>query len=337
MGKRYNAPLSVIHRGDLQRILLNRVYAERVNVRLNHKVIRADSEFKARVQVTSGEWIEGDIVIAADGIKSDIRAQMAAEYGLKDYSTSTGDAAYRITIPRERLQDNKRALELIDSNAAVRWMGPGGHIMAYPIKNNQLYNMVMLHPQKPDAAEIESWTNKGDKEEMMEFYSEWNDLVRELLSYVPDGDIHEWTLNCHSPLPRWVENRCALIGDACHPMLPYVAQGAAQAIEDAAVLTVSLSLADDVDTALAVYEAVRKDRGEAIQNSANTTRTALHLPDGPEQEKRDKAIAGTGPNPDMWANRDWQDFMWGVDIMKETIENWDELAAQIRENLGGKR
>lgn len=330
VGKKYNAPLSVIHRGDLQRILLEGVYAEKVDVRLNHKVIKADPKFEARVQVTSGEWFEGDVIIAADGIKSDIRAQMAAEHGVKDRSTSTGDAAYRVVIPREKMQGDKRALELLDSDVGMRWMGPGGHIMAYPIKNNQMYNMVLLHPQKLNVEQTESWTNKGDKKEMLDFYKSWNDLVRDLLSYVPDGEINEWTLNTHRPLPRWIENKCALIGDSCHPMLPYVAQGAAQAIEDAGVLTVSLSLADDIPTALGVYEAVRKHRGESIQDSAATTRTALHLPDGPEQQQRDKAIGGTGPNPDLWADHEWQDFMWGVDVMRETIEDWGKLVAQVK-------
>lgn len=336
IGEKYKAPLSVIHRGDLQRILVEGVYAKKVDVRLKHKVIKADPEFKARVQVESGEWIEGDVVIAADGIKSDIRYQMASHHGVKDQSTCTGDAAYRVILPREKMQEDNRALGLLDSNSGTRWMGPGGHIMAYPIKNNAVYNMVLIHPQKPDAKNTESWTNKGDKREMMDFYKGWNDLVRKLLSSVPEGEINEWTLNSHRPLPHWIENKCALIGDSCHPMLPYVAQGAAQAIEDAAVLTVALSLAEDVPTALGVYEAVRKSRGEAIQNSAATTRQALHLPDGPEQEKRDKAIAGTGPNPDLWADHDWQDFMWGVDVMKDTLEDWGKWVAQVQgHHLGG--
>lgn len=301
-----------------------------MDVRLKHKVIKVDREFTARVQVELGEWIEGDVVIAADGIKSNIRRQMASRHGVKDRSISTGDAAYRVIIPREKMQGDKRALGLLNSNVGMRWMGPGGHIMAYPIKNNEVYNMVLIHPQKPDAENTESWTNKGDKTEMMEFYKGWNDLVRDLLSYVPEGEINEWTLNSHGPLPRWIQNECALIGDSCHPMLPYVAQGAAQAIEDAAVLTVSLSLAEDVPTALGVYEAVRKSRGEAIQNSAATTRQALHLPDGPEQEKRDKAIAGTGANPDLWADHVWQDFMWGVDVMKDTLESWAIWVAQVQ-------
>ncbi len=299
-------------------------------MRLDHKVVKADPEFRARVQVESGEWIEGDVVIAADGIKSDIRHQMYAHRSNEVQKSSTGDAVYRVIIPREKLQGNKRALELLDSNIGMRWMGPRGHIMAYPIKNNNVYNMVLLHPQKPDAENTESWTNKGDKKEMMDFYKGWNDLVCDLLSYVPEGEINEWTLNTHHPLPRWIENECALIGDACHPMFPYVAQGAAQAIEDAAVLAVSLSLAEDVPTALGVYEAIRKSRGEKIQSSATKTRHVLHLPDGPEQENRDKAIAGTGRNPDLWADRDWQDFMWGVDVMRDTLDKWGECVDQVR-------
>ena len=298
-------------------------------MRLNHKVIRVDPNFEARVQISSGEWIEGDVLIGADGIRSDIRRQMVQKYGVKDHSTSTGDAAYRVIIPREKMQGDKRALELLGDNVGMRWMGPGGHIMSYPIRNNNAYNMVLIHPQKPNVEHTECWTNKGDKQEMMDFYSSWNDIVRDLLSYVPEGEINEWTLYSHRPLPTWVENKCALIGDSCHPMLPYVAQGAAQAIEDAGVLTVSFSLADDVSTALSVYEAVRKTRAEAIQNSAATTRTALHLPDGPEQEKRDRAIAGAGPNPDLWANREWQDFMWGVDVMKDTVEGWGNWLAEV--------
>ena len=327
--------MAVIHRGDLQRILLEGVYAAKVDVRLKHKVIRADPKFKARVKVESGEWLEADVVIAADGIRSGIRHQMALHYGVEDYSTSTGDAAYRVIIPRKKLQRDRRALELLNSNIGMRWMGPGGHIMAYPIKNNNAYNMVLLHPQKPNAENTESWTNKGDKQELLEFYKGWNDLVRSLLSHVPEGAINEWTLNSHCHLPRWTENKCALIGDSCHPMLPYVAQGAAQAIEDAAVLTISLSLAEDVPTALGVYEAVRKSRAEVIQDSAATTRHVLHLPDGPEQEKRDKAIAGTGPNPDLWVDQEWQDFMWGVDVMKDTLGDWGKWVAQVQgQHLG---
>ncbi|RAH64856.1 FAD/NAD(P)-binding domain-containing protein [Aspergillus aculeatinus CBS 121060] len=328
VGQKYHAPLAVIHRGDLQRILLDGVRDANIELRTSSRVVRAVDDFEATVQLESGEWISGDVVIAADGIKSDLRHQIASHHGVKDICQPTGDAAYRIMIPKDKLQGDKRALELLNHNVGMRWMGPGGHIMAYPIKNNTVYNMVLLHPQKPGASNEESWTSKGDKQEMISFYSKWNDLVRSLLSYVPDGEVMEWTLNSHFPLPSWVENKCVLMGDACHPMLPYVAQGAAQAIEDAGVLTCALSMTDSVPKALAVYELVRKDRAERIQKSAAVTRKALHLPDGEEQVKRDEAIRGSGKNPDLWADPSWQDFMWGTDVMKDTVENWDDLVAK---------
>lgn len=301
----------MIHRGDLQRILLDGCQAAGIEIRTSSQVVQVSDDFEAKVKLESGEWISGDVVIAADGIKSSIRQQIASHHGVRDTCKPTGDAAYRVLIPKEEMLGDKRALELLNHNVGMRWMGPGGHVMAYPIKNNSVYNMVLLHPQKKDAPNEESWTNKGDKQEMLSFYHDWDDLVRSLLSYVPDGEVMEWTLNSHLPLPSWIENKCVLMGDACHPMLPYVAQGAAQAIEDAGVLTCALSLTDSVPTALSVYEAVRKERAERIQNSAAETRKALHLPDGEEQRKRDEAIRGPGKNPDLWADHSWQDFMWG--------------------------
>lgn len=201
--------------------------------------------------------------------------------------------------------------------------------------------MVLLHPQKtPDsqqAAAEESWTRKGDKKEMLDFYKSWTPEVQNLLSYVPDGDVMEWTLNSHTPLPSWIENKVVLIGDASHPMLPYVAQGAAQAIEDAGVLQCVLAKSStDIPLALAAFESVRKARAEAVQGSAASTRKALHLPDGAAQRERDEQILragngngkGGGENPDLWADTTFQQFIWGVDVMRDTIVRWPEHRAR---------
>lgn len=145
----------------------------------------------------------------------------------------------------------------------------------------------------------------------------------------------EWTLNSHRPLSSWHENKVVLIGDACHPMLPYVAQGAAQAIEDAGVLQCVLAKSStNIPLALEVYESVRKARGEAVQSSAFTTKKALHSPDGPEQRERDAKIANAsqglgGENPDLWADTTFRDFMWGVDVRKDTITRWLALMVLI--------
>jgi salicylate hydroxylase len=315
VGQRYNAPLSVIHRGDFQIILMQALKDLGIPIRLGSRVVEVDPAFSARVKLASGEWVEGDVIICGDGVRSGIRKQMATTHGVKYESQPTGDAAYRILIPEEKLKENPKALKMLKTDVGMRWMGPGGHIMAYPIRNNAVYNMVLLHPAKPFQENDENWTSKGDKKEMVDFYKDWNATVRELLSYAPDGEVMEWSLNLHRPLPSWVENKCVLVGDACHAMLPYVAQGAAQAIEDAAVLTCALSLTVDVDLALQVYELVRKDRGELIQSSALETRRVLHLPDGPAQRERDEAFAASSKadarNPDLWVDRSWQDFMWG--------------------------
>ncbi|KAE8325769.1 FAD/NAD(P)-binding domain-containing protein [Aspergillus sergii] len=324
MPKSTTRPLCVIHRGDLQSILLNAVLKEKIDLKLNSRVVSADAEFSGKVQLTTGEEFAADVVIAADGIKSDLRRLIAKSHGHIGHAQPTGDAAYRILIPRKDLENDSDALELLGSNVGMRWMGPGGHIMAYPIKNNALYNMVLLHPKPPGKV----------KKEIQNFYEQWSPLVRKLLSYVPEGEVKEWTLNSHTFLPSWVENRTVLKGDACHPMLPYVAQGAAHAIEDAGVLACVLSLSgEDVDipTRLKVYEIIRKERAEKIQSSAAETRLALHLPDGEKQRQRDKAIRSGGKSPDLWADKSWQQFMWGTDVMKQIVDGWNDLVHQASE------
>ncbi|KAF3274273.1 hypothetical protein TWF970_008024 [Orbilia oligospora] len=338
VGKKYNAPLLVIHRADLQRILLNRAQSVGVKIHTSSPISTISSDFSPSIRLSSGEWIHADLIIAADGIKSFVRQEIARKNGVKDETVSTGDAAYRVVIDEERMRGDPKNRELLRGKTGVRWMGPGGHIMAYPLRSHKLYNMVLIHPIRPHQIDTESWTSPGTKAEMLKTYFGWNSTVKQLLSYVPDdGEIMEWTLNSHAPLKSWHEGRFVLIGDACHPMLPYVAQGAANAIEDAGVLTVALSLiqsADKIEDALKVYETIRKERGEAIQASARDTQRILHLKDGKEQEERDRriresTIAARGGekkgNPDLWADLRWQEFMWGVDVMKDVVERWSEL------------
>jgi salicylate hydroxylase len=244
VGEEYNAPLCVIHRDDLQSILLTAVRTANIDLRLNARVDAADSQSSGTVCLASGETLSADVAIAADGTKSDLRHQIATAHGHIDHAQPAGDAAYRILVPKQDLAGDPEALALLNSNVGMRWLGPGGHIMAYPIKKNQIYNMVLLHPRpagRDDDPDAESWTQQGSKEEMRRFYERWNPLVNKSLSYVPEGEVKEWTLNSHAFLPSWVENRTVLMGDACHPRLPYLAQGAAQAIEDAGVLACAVA------------------------------------------------------------------------------------------------
>ncbi|TVY53818.1 FAD-dependent monooxygenase OpS4 [Lachnellula cervina] len=340
IGDRYGAPMGVIHRGDLQRILLNAAKKSGCQVLTSQTVMAADPSFSPRLQVRDNKtgttsWFLGDLVLAADGIQSTLRKQMVLARGHKDQPTPTGDAAYRLLIPRERIQHDAMLLKMLDQDVAMRYMGPGGHIMAYPVMRNTVYNIVLLHPAKTTTKDVENaWTTKGSRKEMMAFYSSWSPAISAWLEYA-DDEILEWTLNTYPPLPSWVQGSVALIGDACHSMLPYVAQGAANAMEDAAVLMTAFTCTADVPSALRIYEAVRKERAEKIAASAAATGQSLHLLNGPEQQKRDEAIRNAGKekqekntdHDDKWRDASWQDYMWRVDVMRETLEKWEELTA----------
>lgn len=262
---------------------------------------------------------------------------LAGGYAQSNRPYPTGDSAYRLLIPREKIQHDPELLAMLNQNVAMRYMGPGGHIMAYPLKGNKVYNMVLIHPSKTAGdTEEDAWTTTGKRKDMMTFYASWSPLIRKWLSYAGEEDeetIPEWTLNMYPPLPTWIQGGIALIGDACHPMLPYVAQGAANGIEDAAVIATALNCTSNIQLALRVYETVRKERAEKIVASASDTSRSLHLPDGPEQEKRDRTIRSAGrkegpgasDTADKWRDQQWQDYMWGVDVMRETVERCAEL------------
>ncbi|KAK2732574.1 3-hydroxybenzoate 6-hydroxylase [Colletotrichum kahawae] len=339
LGQRYRSPMAVIHRADLHRILLDAARRSGCHILLSHTVVAADPQFLPRVQAIRSEtgttvWFNGDVVLAADGIKSMLRRQMAQAGGHQDRRIPTRDAAYRLLIPRERIQHDKLLLSMLDQNVAMRYMGPGGHVMAYPVKGNTVYNMVLIHPDHSDDTEDSTWATQGDREAMLSFYSSWSPAIRAWLAHAGD-DIVEWKLSERAPLPQRVRGSVALIGDAAQPMLPYVAQGAASGIEDAGVLAAAFTCTSDVLLALAVYETVRKRRAERIAASAAATGRALHLPDSPEQRARDEAIKNQGrgqaaASQDKWRDVEWQNYMWGTDVMRHTIQSWDELVAQVR-------
>jgi salicylate hydroxylase len=139
----------------------------------------------------------------------------------------------------------------------------------------------------------ESWTDRGDVAELLQRYEGWHPIVRSLIEAFPETFI--WALHDRAELPRWTEGRVTLLGDACHPMLPMMAQGAAQSIEDGATLASLLNaMPDDLPGALRRHEAVRKPRATRLQEMSAANRTRFHLPDGPEQQRRDELMANSG-------------------------------------------
>jgi 6-hydroxynicotinate 3-monooxygenase len=254
--ERHGVPYFLMHRGDLHAMLADIVPADVIH--LNHKLVGLDhlSTGIVRMRFTNGEAAEADAVIGADGVHSVVREIMLG----REQPRYTGRVAYRTVFPTRQL--NGAPVE-----PCVKWWGPDRHIVSYFVnpRRDELY-FVTSTPE-PESA-VESWSAKGDLAALRAAYDTFHPQVRAILAACPD--VHKWALVERDPLPRWVEGNVALLGDACHPMTPYMAQGAATSIEDAAVLSRCLAGVerDDLPTALRRYEATRRPRTSRIQRTS---------------------------------------------------------------------
>jgi salicylate hydroxylase len=295
--------------------------------------------FKVRPRDGEPYTVTADVLIAADGLKSNIRAQMLEQLNVDARVEDTGQAAYRIMLKREEMQHDPELLALIDGDKVTRWIGEKRHIIAYPVSSKQIYNLSTAQPDTNfAAAPSATYTTKGSKTAMLSTFRDFGPKIQRMLSLVPDGEVCEWKLRVHSPLPTWVHGSVALLGDACHPTLPHLAQGAAQAIEDAAVVAEALSLmpaqdASTINKALRVYEKVRKERAETLVGLAAASGRALHLGEGAAKEERDRQFAALkkkkGAVPDKWADADVQKQIYGHDCMKVTQDSFGEVFAGL--------
>ena len=277
-----------------------------------------------------------DVLLAADGVKSISRVAMLDALGVSAHVQDTGQAAYRIMLTREQMASDPELLDLIEAERVIRWIGAKRHIIAYPVQSHEIYNLSTTQPDVNfAAAPSATYTTKGSKPAMLQVFGDFCPLVQKMLKLVPEGEVCEWKLRIHEPLPTWVHNSTALVGDACHPTLPHLAQGAAQAIEDAAVLGQAFSLLPDtspasINKALRVYEEVRKTRAETLVELAAASARGLHLGDdnAEAKKKRDAEFAavkdGKGPVPDKWADAEVQKMIYSFDCDKETIAAFDK-------------
>ncbi|KAJ8604177.1 hypothetical protein MRB53_041890 [Persea americana] len=179
----------------------------------------------------------------------------------------------------------------------TRWIADKRFVIAYPVQSNDIYNIVTFQPDANFAAAPSStYTTKGSKSAMLELFSDFCPRVQRMLQLVPEGELCEWRIRVHAPLPTWVHGCVSLVGDACHPTLPHLAQAAAQSIEDAAVLAICLERCpsrsqNDIQIALRVYQALRKQRTETLVEMAAVSGRAMMLSDGEEKAKRDAEFA----------------------------------------------
>jgi salicylate hydroxylase len=265
--KLHGAPYYQVHRADIHSLLAAKVHElKRDAIRLNCRVTGFDeSGDGVAMRLADGTTVEGDLLIGADGLKSVIAQQIVGNVP----ATYTGDAAWRITVPIERLPHN------FMEQVMMVWMGPGRHVVAYYLRAGAMLNFVGL--VETDEVSEESWTAKFPWEKFKADFVGWHADVQTIIDAADRERCYRWSLHCRPAIRNWSTRRATLLGDAVHPTLPYLAQGACMAIEDGAVLTRALDQADSIAGALALYERNRVDRAIRIVDQSTAKRTLFHL------------------------------------------------------------
>jgi salicylate hydroxylase len=272
----FGFPHYQMHRADVLATLVRALPAE--CLRVSHRLVAFDDHGDGvTLAFENGESAEVDVLVGADGIHSTVQRLLFGEQRPR----FTGCIAYRGLIPAERVAAPEIPVE------AQVWLGPTRHFVHYWVQEGRLLNFVGLIDR--DTWTRESWTDRGEVADVLAAYEGWHPQVRAILESVEETFI--WALFDRAPLEHWSRGRVTLLGDACHPMLPFMAQGSAQAIEDGAALTACLAQTADVPAALRRYETVRLPRASRIQALSARNKIRFHLPDGHEQEERDRQMA----------------------------------------------
>jgi len=315
--RRYGAPYYFIHRADLVDALRNAAESnDLITIKTSSKVIEYDFEAPA-AKVENGTWYHGDLVVACDGIKSAVRDVIN---GSPCEPVDTGDVAFRILVPAAPLLEDPEMRPFVKEPWAVHWMGPEAHAVGYPLRGGELYNIIIDVTHRTDLGEpigMDDWKSARNSGELVARFKDWCEPVRKLCNLT--GQYLKWRLADFDQLDRWVHpsGKVVLLGDACHPMMPYMAQGAAQATEDAATLRAALQTHDNLREALKAYEIQRKPRARYVAQNTRVLQEWLHLYDGPDREKRDEMMKhDDADNPIFWAFSGRKDWLFGHDAQQ---------------------
>ena len=275
----FGFPHYQMHRADLLNTLARALPEERLHIGHRFTAL-VDHGDRVEAEFENGTHISVDALVGADGIHSAVRHVLFGP----EKPHFTGCVAYRGLVPADRLTHLN-----LEVTAQV-WMGPGKHFVHYYVQNRRLVNFVAAIEQ--DTWTRESWTDHGEVSSWLALHEGWHPQVRGIIGSADETFI--WALFDRRPMARWSVGRVTLLGDACHAMLPFMAQGAAQAIEDGATLAGCLpqTAAGNVPEALRRYEALRLPRASRVQRLSEVNKTRFHLPDGPAQQARDAEMAG---------------------------------------------
>ena len=270
--QKYAADYLHIHRADLHTALYNACKDINVSIHLGQSIQSyLQTPQNLTIQFDNDASLETDVLIGADGIKSKVQAFMLGQTP----AVFTGQVAWRGVVEASKLPKG-----LVKPNANL-WVGPDKHFVSYYLRGGDLVNFVAV--QERNDWQKESWNEPGDISELRDTFAGWHPEVTELLSATESCFL--WALFDRQPLSQWTDRNVALLGDACHPMLPFLAQGAAMAIEDSYALAYCLESDNNTQTALQTYQNIRLPRTRNIQHNARKNAALYHMSSPIEKAK----------------------------------------------------
>jgi len=265
--ERYGSPYITIHRGDLHDVLAQALLQAKSDaIRLHHKCVGlVQTSDAVELRFANGERATAKLAVGADGLHSVVRDTL---FGAAK-PQFCGIIAWRGVVPIERVPPG------IAWNIGTNWIGPGGHSVHYPLRAGTLLNVVGLR-ERTDWA-VEGWNVRGTTEEMLSDFRGWHTDLQALFRHI---DVpYKWALALRPVMAAWSKGRCTLLGDACHSMVPFLAQGATMALEDGFVLARAIEkYPDDHETALARYEVARRARANKVVAGSSDMIARFHNP-----------------------------------------------------------
>ena len=322
----YGNPYLHIHRADYHKILAEEAHRLGVSIQPGSTVTAIDFETPA-IHIKGRPDFRADIVVGADGLKSVCREALLS---YADPPKLTGDLAYRIVVKAEDMVKHENLRELVNNPAINYWMGPNAHVVCYLPKGGGLCNIVLACPDNlPELVN----TQAADIQEMRDFFAKWDPRLKTLLSIVQETS--KWRLQNSEEMKKWSHpsGKFALLGDACHATLPYLAQGAAMAVEDGAVLGALMEKLEDkaqLKDVLVIYEKLRKERTTRVVKGSTALREIFHLEDGERQYERDRQLLYEQPFedfPNRWADPVFQLWLFSYDAHAEVEKAWKTYKA----------
>ena len=294
--KRFGAPFCSFHRADLHAVLAGEAHKNtKIEFRLAHKLVAIKARGNEVVlHFENNKTFCSTCVIGADGIHSVVKHYCHGPAQTR----FTGHVAYRGMVPSCAMRS-----EVLENKFNI-WVGPGKHVVAYPVRRGELINYVALVEE--DGWRDESWTTLVSANSLTDSFKDWCPTVQTLISSGRNQDVYKWALLGREPLISWSTENVTLLGDAAHPMVPYLAQGAVMALEDSWVLATCLAETNSIHNGLKRYEEARLTRTSSIQKAAW------------EQGQLNHAV-GKGPQNDEFKGGRFADPSWiyGVDVTKD--------------------